>query len=94
MTGGFGEVPEGSGMMTGGFGVMTGGFGVMTGGFGVMTGGFGMMTGDLGVMTGAEAPVYKTTPGKPGFGGTWVILSAAKNPFAFEMLPFVQHRPA
>ena len=87
MTGGFGEVPEGSGMMTGGFGEVTGGFGVMTGGFGVMTGGFG-------VMTGAEAPVYKTTPGKPGFGGTWVILSAAKNPFAFEMLPFVQHRPA
>ena len=66
----------------------------MTGGFGEVTGGFGEVTGGFGVMTGAEAPVYKTTPGKPGFGGTLVILSAAKNPFAFEMLPFVQHRPA
>ncbi|MGB4873022.1 MAG: hypothetical protein WBP47_23440 [Candidatus Promineifilaceae bacterium] len=84
MTGGFGE-------MTGGFGEVTGGFGVMTGGFGEVTGGFGEVTGGFGVMTGAEAPVYKTTPGKPGFGGTLVILSAAKIPFAFEMLHFVQH---
>ena len=73
---------------------MTGGFGEVPEGSGMMTGGFGEVTGGFGVMTGAEAPVYKTTPGKPGFGGTWVILSAAKNPFAFEMLHFVQHGPA
>ena len=84
MTGGFGE-------MTGGFGEVTGGFGEVPGGFGEVTGGFGVMTGGFGVMTGASAPVYKTTQGKPGFGGTLVILSAAKNPFAFEMLRFVQH---
>ena len=41
-------------------------------------------------MTGAEAPVYKTTPGKPGLEGIRVILSAAKNPSSPEMLHFIQ----